>query len=216
MKEKEDQRGKTVDRLLDSCFFWFDNIFFTFARYFLSTVSSYLNTYSIHFKGLKVGKPSFIFEVDKKFFDEFEEGEIKQGQLQVDVILTKQSQMLDLNISINGSAEVVCDRCLDSFYLPISYRGSLFVKFGEEKAEDADEIIVLTNDDNEINLAQYIYESICLSLPLQRYHGMNGLKEKCNKEMIKKLKSHLSSNTKKEVKNDVDPRWNKLKDIQLN
>jgi uncharacterized protein len=179
-------------------------------------MSSHLNTYSIHFKGLKVGKHLFNFEVDNKFFDEFEEGEIKQGQLQADIILTKQSQMLDLNISINGTIEVVCDRCLDNFDIPISFNGSLFVKFGEEKGEVGDEIIVLTNDDNEISLAQYIYESISLSIPIQRYHGMNGLKGKCNKEMIEKLKSHLSSNSKKEDTKDFDPRWNKLKDIKLN
>ena len=179
-------------------------------------MSSYLNTYSIHFKGLKVGKHLFNFEVDRKFFDEFEEGEIKQGKLTVDVILTKQSQMLDLSISINGFVEVICDRCLDNFDLPISYTGAMYVKFGEEKSEEGDEIIVLTNDDNEIDLAQYIYESISLSLPIQRYHGMNGLKGKCNKEMIEKLKSHLSNNAKKEEPNDFDPRWNKLKDIKLN
>jgi hypothetical protein len=45
---------------------------------------------------------------------------------------------------------------------------------------------------------------------------MNGLKEKCNKEMIEKLKSHLSNKLKKEETVDVDPRWNKLKDIELN
>jgi len=179
-------------------------------------MSSYLNTYSIHFKGLKVGKHLFNFEVDKKFFDEFEEGELKQGKLLVDLILTKQSQMLDLNISINGQVEVVCDRCLDNFDLPISFNGSLFVKFGNEKGEEGDEIIILTQDDNEINLAQYIYESISLSLPIQRFHGMNGLKGKCNKEMIEKLKSHLSSSSSKEETQDVDPRWEKLKDIKLN
>ena len=176
-----------------------------------------MNMYSIHFKGLKVGKHLFNFEVDNKFFDTFEDSEIKQGKLLVDVILTKQSQMLDLNISINGTVEVVCDRCLDNFDLPISYTGSLYVKFGEEKSEEGDEIIVLTNDDNEIDLAQYIYESISLSIPIQRYHGMNGLKGKCNKEMIEKLKSHLLSNSKKkEEAKEFDPRWNKLKDIKLN
>jgi uncharacterized protein len=163
-----------------------------------------------------VGKHLFDFVVDKRFFDEFEEGEIRRGQLKVDVVLSKQSQMLDLTISIDGDVEVVCDRCLDNFVLPISFNGSLFVKFGEEKGEVGDEIIVLTNDDNEINLAQYIYESISLSIPIQRYHGMNGLRGKCNKEMIEKLKSHLSGKSKKEETKDFDPRWNKLKDIKLN
>ncbi len=175
-----------------------------------------MNAYSIHFKGLKVGKHSFSLEADDKFFDEFEESEIKKGKLQVEVLLNKQSQLLDLTISFEGYVEVVCDRCLDNFELPISFKGSLYVKFGEDKAEEGDEIIFLSIDDSEINLAQYIYESICLSLPFQRYHGMNGTKTKCNKEMIKKLKSYLSGNSKKEETEDVDPRWNKLKDIELN
>lgn len=183
---------------------------------FLGTVSNFLNTYSIHFKGLKVGKHLFNFEVDKRFFDEFEDGEIRQGELRVTVKLNKQSQMLDLNIMITGFVEVFCDRCLDSFNLPTSYDGSLYVKFGEGEAEEGDEMIVLSTDDSEINLAQYIYESVCLSLPYQRYHGVNGSDSKCNKEMIKKLKSHLADGSKKEEKPDVDPRWNKLKDIKLN
>ncbi len=179
-------------------------------------MGSYLNAYSIHFKGLKVGKHTFNFEVDSKFFDEFEEGEIKQGKLQVDVMLNKQSQMLDMTFSIDGLVEVVCDRCLEYFDIPISYKGSLYVKFGEEKADEGEEIIILTNDDSEINVAQYIYESICLSLPIQRYHGMKGTKTKCNKEMLKKLKSLLLNDSKKEETEDVDPRWSKLKDIELN
>jgi uncharacterized protein len=179
-------------------------------------VSSSLNTYSIHFKGLKVGKHTFNFEVDSKFFDEFVEGEIKQGKLWVDVILNKQSQMLDLTLTINGTVEVICDRCLENLNIPISYDGSLYVKFGEERADEGEEIIILTNDDSEINLAQYIYESICLSLPIQRYHGMKGTKTKCNKEMIAKLKALLANDSKKDEVEEVDPRWSKLKDIELN
>lgn len=183
---------------------------------FLGAVSNFLNTYSIHFKGLKLGKHVFNFEVDKRFFDEYEEGEIKEGKLEVTVKLNKQSQLLDLNILINGTVEVVCDRCLDSFDLPTSFNGSLFVKFGEERGEEADEIIILSHEDGEINLAQYIYESICLSLPFQRYHGVKGTTSKCNKEMMKKLKSLLVDGSKKEETRDVDPRWSKLNDIKLN
>ena len=183
---------------------------------FWGTVSNFLNTYSIHFKGLKIGKHSFNFEVDNRFFNEFEESEVKDGTLKVTVKLNKQNQMLDLKISINGFVKVTCDRCLDSFDLPTSYNGSLYVKFGDENREEGDEIIILSNEESEINLAQYIYESISLSLPYQRYHGVNGSDPKCNKEMIKKLKSHLGSGSKKDEPSDIDPRWEKLKDIKLN
>lgn len=179
-------------------------------------MSSILNTYSVHFKGLKVGKHTFNFEVDNKFFEAFEEGEIKQGKVSVDVILNRQSLMLDFLISIEGQVEVTCDRCLEEFDLPVSYEGSLYVKFGESRSDEGEEIIILTNEDSEINLAHYIYESICLSIPIQRYHGMKGTKSKCNKEMIKKLKSLLTDSPKKEESEEVNPRWNKLKDIELN
>ena len=108
-----------------------------------------MNAYSIHFKGLKVGKHTFNFEVDDKFFDEFEEGEIKKGNLQVEVLLNKQSLLLDLTISFEGSVEVVCDRCLENLELPISYKGSLYVKFGEDKSEEGDDIIILPIDETE-------------------------------------------------------------------
>ncbi len=179
-------------------------------------MSSILNTYSVHFKGLKVGKHTFNFEIDNKFFEAFEEGEIKHGKVNVDVTLNRQSLMLDLFISIEGLVEVTCDRCLEDFELPISYEGSLYVKFGETRSDEGEEIIILSNDDSEINIAQYIYESICLSLPIQRYHGMKGTKSKCNKQMLDKLKSLLVKESKKETSEDIDPRWNKLKDIELN
>jgi hypothetical protein len=153
-KERNGRKDKRLTFVKIRIFFGLILFFLPLHDIFLGTVSNFLNTYSIHFKGLKVGKHLFDFVVDKRFFDEFEEGEIRRGQLKVDVVLSKQSQMLDLTISIDGDVEVVCDRCLDNFVLPISFNGSLFVKFGEEKGEVGDEIIVLTNDDNEINLAQ--------------------------------------------------------------
>jgi len=175
-----------------------------------------LNTYSIHFKGLKVGKHTFNFEVDNAFFEAFEESEIKHGKLDVDVKLNKQNQMIDLNITIDGTVEVTCDRCLEEFDIPISYEGSLYVKFSETRSEEDSEIIILSTDDSEINISQYIYESICLSLPIQRYHGMKGTKSKCNKEMLAKLKSLSVKKAKKEDNDEIDPRWSKLKDIELN
>ncbi len=175
-----------------------------------------MNTYSIHFKGLKVGKHTFNFEVDNAFFEAFEESEIKHGKLNVDVKLNKQNQMIDLNIAINGTVEVTCDRCLEEFDIPISYEGALYVKFSETRSEEDSEIIILSTDDSEINISQYIYESICLSLPIQRYHGMKGTKSKCNKEMLAKLKSLSVKTAKKEDNDEIDPRWSKLKDIELN
>jgi len=181
---------------------------------FLGTVSSILGTYSINFKGLKLGKHSFQFDVNDAFFNEFEESEIKRGYLTATVNLEKHSQMLDIRLSIEGFVEVQCDRCLEAFQLPVSYKGNLFVKIGVEDTESTEEVIFLPTEDHELNLAQYIYESICLSLPYQRYHGVNGTNaDDCDREMLKKL-NELKANSAQH--NEVDPRWDKLKDIKLN
>jgi len=180
-------------------------------------VGDVLGTYSIHFKGLKVGKHQFSFEVKDKFFELFEESEIKQGKLIATVNLDKHTQMLDLKVNINGYVEVLCDRCLDSFDLPIDFEGVLFIKFGEGQPDAGEEIMFLPTDESALNLAQYIYESICLSIPYQRYHGVNGTDDKaCNKEMLKKLKTLSGTTQKKDKTKVIDPRWDKLKDLKLN
>ncbi len=180
-------------------------------------MGDFLSTYSIHFKGLKVGKHQFDFEIDNRFFELFEESEIKQGKLTAGIKLEKHAQLLDLKINIKGYVEVMCDRCLENFNLPLSYKGTLLVKFGEGAPDASEEIIFLPTEESELNIAHYLYESISLSIPYQRYHGVNGTDDKaCNSEMLNKLKnlSGTASKTKKTI--ESDPRWDKLKDLKLN
>ncbi|MGD9978162.1 MAG: DUF177 domain-containing protein [Bacteroidales bacterium] len=174
-----------------------------------------LSTYSINFKGLNVGRHSFEFDLNNAFFCEFEEGEISRGQLKVAVNLNKLSHLLEFKISIKGNVQVVCDRCLELFDLPITYKGVLFAKIGlaEENGTDGD-IIFLSEEDHEVNLAQYLYESVCLSLPLQRYHGINGTNpDICDKEMLAKM-GVATENTVAD--DEIDPRWEKLKNFRNN
>ncbi len=173
-----------------------------------------LSTYSINFKGLKVGKHSFEFDLNDDFFAEFKEGEISKGQLKAVVNLNKQNHLLEFKISIKGSVVVVCDRCLELFELPTTFKGELFVKIGTKDEENDDEIIFLSEEDYEVNLAQYLYESVCLSLPLQRYHGLNGTKASdCDKEMISKMNI---VNEVESTDEDIDPRWAALKKLKNN
>jgi len=177
-------------------------------------VGSVLSTYSINFKGLKVGKHSFEFDLNDAFFSEFKEGEIGKGQLKALVTLNKQNHLLEFKISIKGSVQVVCDRCLEAFELPTTFKGELFAKIGSADAENDDEIIFLSEEDYEVNLAQYLYESVCLSLPLKRYHGLGGTKASdCDKEMLAKMNVVNESDASDE---EVDPRWAALKKLKNN
>jgi len=169
-----------------------------------------LRKYSIPFKGLVDGQHGFRFDIDKTFFDEFDSSEIKTGKLTAEINLLKEPQLLEIEFVIHGVVDVICDRCLDNFGLQIQYKGSLFFKFGEVNSELTDEIILLSGGQTEINVAQYLYEFIHLSLPYTKVHpvvdGISG----CDPDMIEKLDA-LS--IKGSVTEDSDPRWDILKEI---
>lgn len=167
----------------------------------------------IPFKGLKIGKHDFVFDVGDKFFDEIEESEITKGNVHVEVTLDKKTTMLDFSFQLKGNVMVPCDRCLDDVEMPVEYEAKLYVKFGDESEEQTDEIIVLSHNETEIDVAQYIYEFAHLALPYKRVHpdDENG-QSTCNKEMLEKLNEYLIQKNE----NDIDPRWDDLKNFMNN
>jgi uncharacterized metal-binding protein YceD (DUF177 family) len=187
---------------------------------FSEEVSKILNRYLVQFKGLAVGQHVFSFDVDKAFFDEFEGGEISNGRLSVEVILNRLSNMIELDFFIEGDVEVKCDRCLEVLTIPTEFEGKLVVRISDsiDESEVSDEIWYVSSNEHELSLAQYIYESICLSLPLQRYHGILGTStDDCDSEMLERLQT-LSLDENQEVReaDSTDSRWDKLKDLMNN
>jgi len=167
----------------------------------------------ISFKGLKVGRHEFVFDIDSKFFDDFPESEIKKGEIQVKVYLIKRVNMLEFDFEISGDVWVICDRCLDEFSMSIEYETKLFVKFGEISEEQTDEILLLSHSEHEFDISQYIYEYIHLSLPYRKVHPENKKGENnCNKEMLDKLEKYIIP----EDEQNNDPRWDNLKGFLLN
>lgn len=168
--------------------------------------------YSIEFKGLSQGKHSFTFDLDDKFFAKFEGSEFSRGQLRADVLLIKGEQLLELQTTIAGTIEVTCDRCLELFDLPLSYQGTLYVKIGKAGTSTDDDIMFIDADEYQIDLAQYLYESVCLSVPIRRYHGVNGTNTgDCDAEMLKRLSTNATKSSPV-----IDERWNKLKALTNN
>ena len=158
--------------------------------------------------GLNEGLHDFDFRIESTFFEQFDYSEIQKGKADIKIILSKSQRLITLDISIVGDVEVECDLCLDMFELPFKFKGKLYVKYGIAD-EGNDEIFFIEENASKIDLTQYIYESVYLSLPYKKNHPVesNG-KRGCNKTMIEKLNEHI---TDKEINND--PRWDKLKDI---
>jgi len=126
--------------------------------------------YSIACKGLKNGVHDFSFKVDGALFEAYGNEEIKGGDCDVAVTLTKADAQFMADVSIRGSVVVACDRCLEDCRVPIVFEGRLLVKVSDEVHEYDGETLWLLPGEDEIDLAQYIYESIVLSLPYRRVH----------------------------------------------
>jgi uncharacterized protein len=167
------------------------------------------STYTIPIGGLKEGHHTFDFEIDNKFFESFEESEIKGGSLFANVEVEKRSSHIDMFIRISGKVEVCCDRCLEMFFYPVESENRLLVKFGK-KIEDSDpDIISLTTDDHELDLQQHLYEYINLALPIKKVHPDDRYgKSTCDPIMLKKLKELIIEEEK-----EIDPRWDELRKL---
>ena len=170
-----------------------------------------LRTYSIPFTGLKLGKHDFDFEITNAFFDEFEYSLVKKGDLQCKVELDKQETMLILHFHIKGTIEMACDKCLSEYPHPVDIHEQQIAKFNDEGIDEGEEIVILTKNDHEINIAGLIYEYVNVAIPFISVCSDAGNTPYCDKEMLARL-NELSANSGQEDK--ADPRWDALKKIK--
>lgn len=170
-----------------------------------------LKEFTIPFVGLKLGKHQFGYEIDNKFFEHFEYDEFNSVSVHVDLVLEKKASMMELTFKASGTVNVACDLTNEAYDQPIESELFLVVEFGDHFNDDSEEILVLPHGEFEINVQQYIYELIVLAVPQKRVHP-GVLDGTLQSEVLEKLEE-LSPNEKQQRAEDIDPRWNKLKDL---
>jgi len=171
-----------------------------------------LKEYLISFTGLKLGKHQFDYQLDNTFFKHFDYDEFNNAFIKVTIILEKKSTMLQLDFKHKGTINVPCDVSGEEFDLPIKGKFSLLVKFGDEFNDDNEELLILPHGEFQLSVAQYMYETIVLSVPLRRVHP--GIKDGSLVEVIQKLESLApNANKTEEQKEEIDPRWENLKKL---
>ncbi|RTY65567.1 DUF177 domain-containing protein [Flavobacterium sp. GSP27] len=170
--------------------------------------------YLIPFIGLKLGKHHFEYQISNAFFEIFDYDEYQDSKIKVNVVLEKKSTLLELRFNHKGAVNVPCDLTSEDFDLPIEGEMKLIVRFDEVYNNDNDELLILPHGEFEINIAQYIYEMIVLSVPLRRVHP--GIQDGSLKtEALTKLNELTIKEEKEENKEEenIDPRWDKLKQL---
>lgn len=169
--------------------------------------------YLIPFIGLKLGKHKFDFSINKKFFETFEYEDFENPNIKVELILEKKSTLLELQFKHSGTVLVPCDVSGELFDLPIKGKLKLVVNFGESFNNDNEELLILPHGEHQIDVSQFIYEMIVLSVPFKRVQkgSKDGslITDEAEFEKSKKEKQITEDNTEQET----DPRWDKLKKL---
>lgn len=163
--------------------------------------------------GLKLGTHVFNYKIENTFFEAFGFNEFNRSHLQVTLNFDKKPTFFKLMFVVKGHVNVDCDLSLEPYEQEISGTLSLIVKFGSTYNDDNEEVLIIPHEHCKIDVSQYIYELIVLSVPAKRIHP-KVLDGTMNSEALNKFKKLEISESKPLAReNRPDPRWDTLKSL---
>ena len=175
-----------------------------------------LREFTIPFVGLKLGEHQFEFNIGKQFFEYFEYDEFNDADIKLVVTLTKKVTLLEFALSFDGFVNVNCDVTNEPYNQEISGEYHLVVKFGDSFNNENDDLLIVPHGSSEVNIQQYVYESLVLAMPARRIHP--GIEDGTLKSDILIKLEELSLkqeniNNSSEEDEATDPRWDLLKKL---
>lgn len=177
--------------------------------------------FEIAFVGLKPGVHEYNYEIDDRFFEAYQQQDFKNCTANVKLTLDKKSSFMQLRFEIGGQLEVNCDRCSSQLPLELWDEFTITVKMVEEpelmnEQEDDPDVYYISRGESHLDVANWIYEFINLSIPMQKtctFDEMDG--PYCNPSARDLLKKLVAEEKKKEDKEN--PIWKgleKFKDLE--
>lgn len=164
----------------------------------------------IPIRGLFPGLHDYTFDIDASFFEQFENSPVQDGDLEVRLELNKQSDMYVLHFDFEGTVKTDCDRCLAPIDLPIEGAERLLVKFSLEETSEEAEVIYIQPETPKLDVSKYVYEFICLAIPMIKTYDCEGEEERpCDDSMLGYLES-----PNEEEKPASNPIWDELKKLK--
>jgi uncharacterized metal-binding protein YceD (DUF177 family) len=168
-----------------------------------------LKDFNINIVGLSNTVHHFQFEVGAAFFKHFGTELIEEGAFTVDLDLDKHETFIEIDFKIKGTARLTCDRSLDQFDYPIETENKIVFKYGDGDVELDDDIVQIDRDTARIEIGQYIFEFIGLAVPMKKLHPRFEETDMEEDELV-----YTSEKEKKDE--EIDPRWEKLKNLNKN
>ncbi len=160
----------------------------------------------IGFKGLSLGEHVFEYQIDADFFTRMKNEELQDGDVQVKVFVEKSERLLSVRVESKGVLNTHCDRCLGDLKVPVDISEQVYVKFGDETREEADNVLIIADSSPQYDMSRMINEMLLLAKPMKAVHSQIG-DDVCEASMIRKMEEYSE-------KREVDPRWAALQGIK--
>lgn len=150
--------------------------------------------FEIAWQGLKPGVHTYVYDIDDQFMqDRVTDKEFKDWNARITLTFDKQNSFFLLRFDVDGFVTVPCDRCGDDFRLRLWDEFNLVIKLTGDEAnatDDEDDVIFIPRSETVIDISNWLYEFVMLSVPLQHIHpdnedGTPG----CNPQALKLLNS---------------------------
>ena len=171
-----------------------------------------LEKFKIDLKGMKTDEQRLEFDLKDDFFKSLEASEVNGGALHVSVSIRKATGFYELLFHTEGTVTVPCDLCLEDMDQPVETDNVLVAKLGAETNTEDDDVVTVDENEGILNTSWLIYEFIALAIPIKHVHAPG----KCNSAMTQKLQElNGAVRSGKEEDKEVDPRWEKLKNLKV-
>ena len=164
---------------------------------------------TIRFSGLKPGNYTYCFTLTDEFFEEWKNEEIEGGRVEIEAKMERLERMLMFKFSLSGEVATPCDRCLGRVMVPIAGEEHLCVRFSDTESCEDEDVVVLPENAFEIDLRQWLYEYVAVRIPMQHVHPDG----ECDPEMTKYIRVE-SGEGKAESEEEMDPRWEALRELK--
>lgn len=165
--------------------------------------------YTIPLQVIEEGRFEITYQIQKEFIEENSIEDICNADITLHIVFNKKQHLHTLEYSLLGKVIAPCDRCLEECEIPVSITQTVICKdaaSSQENFEEEDDVILFHENDDIIDITEHVYDSLCISLPIQKVHS--------NRKICDVF---LKAFTKKEItKKEIDPRWETLKNIQSN
>jgi uncharacterized protein len=146
------------------------------------------------------------FEGDDSFFMDLEQELklIEKGHFKAIVTLDKSETMIQMLYKIKGSVELTCDRSLDLFDFPFDITQKMILKFSDHTEEITEELMFIDRNVQYINVAQDIFDFICLQIPIKKLHPRYTENEVTYESLMKKFEDEYVEEEDLDEEDDDD------------